>query len=174
MTFKTRNTDKESESIIKQKMTHLDVQFAKRSKNKMATNNDLNQTILTGRLTADIEISYSGAGKEIGKFSLAVGFKYGDTEKTSFINCTVFGKTATFLSQYTGKGKRVSVVGRLDQSTWTDSNDNKKSAIGVVCNTVHIIDWKEDGQQQAPAQSKPVQQAPVMTDNPFDESEIPF
>jgi len=140
--------------------------------------NDLNNVTLSGRLVKDIETRQAGQ-TQVGNFALAVGYKYGDKDETNFINCTAFGKTAEFLANYTGKGKRISIVGRIKQDTWEDQNGNKKSALGVVCNTVHIIDWKENGQsgqanQQNQQNNSGYQNVPVGDNNPFLDDDIPF
>ncbi len=104
--------------------------------------NDLNCVTLVGRLTKDSEMKYTSGGMAISKFSLAIGkrVKKGDgyEDYTSFIDCTVFGKTAENLNQYLVKGKQIAVVGELHQDRW-ESEGKKNSRIGVNCNSIQLI-----------------------------------
>jgi single-strand DNA-binding protein len=108
-----------------------------------------NSVVLSGRLGDAPELRMTQAGLAVGRFSLAVqGFR--NQEKTTdWIDVTVFGKTAEHAGQYLRKGARVVVTGRLQQDKWEDKETGaKRSKVGVVANTIEIIDWPEkDGEQ---------------------------
>ena len=106
----------------------------------------MNIVCITGRLTRDIELKYSQAGKAIGKFTIAVEDDF-DREKAHFVDCTCFGKTAEFASQYTRKGGRVEVSGRLNLDTW-EKDGEKRSKLAVVVDRLKPIDWPEKGEVQ--------------------------
>jgi len=83
---------------------------------------DINTVILCGRLTKDIEIRYTPAGKAVGTFTLAYSKKWikdgQKQEKTSFFNIVCFGKTAENTAKYMGKGDEIAVRGELQQERW--------------------------------------------------------
>src|SRR5699024_1233399 len=76
----------------------------------------MNRTVLIGRTTKDIELSYSPNGVAVAKFTLAVNrpFKNANGEReTDFITCVAFRKTAETMANYLTKGNQVGVEGRI-------------------------------------------------------------
>ena len=68
----------------------------------------LNKVMLMGNLTRDVEMTYTPKGTPVGKFGLAVSRKYktetGELkEETTFVDITLFGRTAEIASQYLSK-----------------------------------------------------------------------
>lgn len=87
----------------------------------------------SGRLTRDPESRQVGE-KTVVSFGLAVN-GYGD--KVSFLDVEAWGKTAEIVEQYAGKGKLITVVGRLEQQRW-EKDGQKRSKVLVVANTVEL------------------------------------
>ena len=106
--------------------------------------NDLNNVILVGRITAEIELAYTPSGAAYSNFSLAVNRKYNDKEEVSFINCTSWNKTAEIMSQYCKKGSQVAVSGELIQDRW-EKDGQKQSKIKVVVRNVQFLSTKDGG-----------------------------
>lgn len=127
----------------------------------------VNQVTLLGRITNDVEVKTTTSGKNVTQFSLAVD-KAGNQEGADFFEVTAWEKLAELLGQYTQKGSKVLVLGRLQQETWDDKDSGKKrSKITVVANDVTFLDNKSD--------SQPRDVAPTdIDDKPIDLSEIPF
>lgn len=73
----------------------------------------MNNITIVGRLTKDIEVK-QGASSTYGLFSIA---DRKDKDNTRFFNCTVFGKLAEVMTQYTNKGDKVAIHGELDTTT---------------------------------------------------------
>lgn len=103
----------------------------------------LNQVILVGRLTKDVQVNKKGNGKEIATMTLAVprSFKNMDgVYETDFINCTIWGGVAQNTSEYCSKGDIIGVKGRMQ------SHDNK---LEVVAEKVTFLSKsKEDKKEQ--------------------------
>lgn len=96
---------------------------------------DLNSVVLIGRLTRDAELKFTNAGKGVASFSLAVnGYK---KDEVHFVNCQKWNaeKLASFLK----KGKRVSVVGRLEQQRW-EKNGQSNSRMIVTVDSLQFLD----------------------------------
>ena len=127
----------------------------------------VNQVILLGRITNDIDLRTTTSGKNVAQFSLAVD-KMGNQEGADFFEVTAWEKLAELLNQYTQKGSKILVLGRLQQETWDDKDTGKKrSKIVVIANDVTFLDNKSD--------SRPKDVAPTdIDDKPIDLSEIPF
>jgi len=141
---------------------------------------DINQVVLTGRLTADPEIRYTQGGKAIASFNLANGRRYKNqsgevVEDTSFIGCTAFGQSAEFLGQYIRKGQPILVQGRLKQEAWEDRQTGKKqSKTKVLVDVVKSMGQRSAPTQQAPkAEYKPAPETTPDIDA-MDDDEVPF
>ena len=120
-----------------------------------------NLTILTGRITKDLELKQAGQ-TTVTNFSLAVDnpFKRDDT---SFFDVVAFGKTAELLNNYCNKGSKILVEGNLKQDRFTDKEGKNRSVVRVVANRIEFLDSKGSNQ----GQTAPKQQA----NSPFSNSE---
>lgn len=125
----------------------------------------VNQVILLGRMTRDIEVRATTSGKSIGDFSLAVDR---GNDEADFFDVVAWEKTAELLQQYTQKGSKVLVQGRIRQESWDDKETGKKrSKVVVVAQDVTFLDAKGEstGKDVVPTD---------IDDKPIDLSEIPF
>lgn len=114
--------------------------------------NDVNEVILIGRLTKDMELKYLQSGSAVGKLSVAVNrsVKRGDqwVDEASFFETTLFGKQAEALKQYLTKGKQVALSGFLKQDRW-EKDGQKFSKVQIVCSFVQLLGGKSEGAQKS-------------------------
>ncbi len=75
----------------------------------------LNEITVMGHAGKDSDLSYSQAGKEICKFSIAVS--RGKEKPTDWFNCVSFGQTALIASEKVRKGNLVMVKGSMQSNT---------------------------------------------------------
>ncbi|MDH9172146.1 single-stranded DNA-binding protein [Staphylococcus epidermidis] len=138
-----------------------------------------NLTILTGRITKDLELKQAGQ-TQVTNFSMAVDnpFKKDDT---SFFDIVAFGKTAQLLNDYCGKGSKVLIEGNLKQDGVQDKEGNNRSVVGVIANRLEFLDSKGSNQQNPQPQQQrgqaPAGNNPFANDNGINdisESELPF
>ncbi|MCT2012912.1 single-stranded DNA-binding protein [Staphylococcus capitis] len=138
-----------------------------------------NLTILTGRITKDLELKQAGQ-TQVTNFSMAVDnpFKKDDT---SFFDIVAFGKTAELLNNYCGKGSKVLIEGNLKQDRFQDKEGNNRSVVRVIANRIEFLDSKGSNQQnnqpqqqrgQAPEGNNPFANGNGIND--ISESELPF
>ncbi|MDR5621837.1 single-stranded DNA-binding protein [Staphylococcus haemolyticus] len=135
-----------------------------------------NLTILTGRITKDLELKQAGQ-TQVTNFSMAVDnpFKKDDT---SFFDIVAFGKTAELLNNYCGKGSKILIEGNLKQDRFQDKEGNNRSVVRVIANRIEFLDSKGSNQQNGQPQQQRGQ-APA-GNNPFDNgtdidnSDLPF
>lgn len=96
----------------------------------------MNKVILLGNLTRDVEVKFTAGDNPlaIGRFTIAVTRPYqkGKDKESDFINCVSFGKTAENIGKYFSKGNKIAVSGRLQISSYTDSNGQKRYSTDVV------------------------------------------
>lgn len=129
----------------------------------------VNQVILLGRLTRDVELRTTTTGKNVAELSLAVDR---GNDEADFFDVVAWDKTAELLSQYTQKGSKVLVQGRLRQESWDDKETGKKrSKVVVTAFDVTFLDSKTSGDS---VQRQDVLPDDESLDKPVDLSEIPF
>ena len=138
----------------------------------------VNNVILLGRLTRDPELKNTSTGKSVVSFSLAVDK---GNDSANFFEVTAWDKLAEIISEYTFKGSKVLVQGKLDQQTWDGKDGKKQSKIIVIANDLTFLDSKTDDSTRKMTQHEAymgAKNADVVLedieDKPIDLSEIPF
>ena len=135
----------------------------------------MNRVCLVGRLTRDPQLTETANGKTRARFTLAVdGFKNAQGERQAdFIPVTAWDKTAVLLGQYTQKGKRVGVTGRL--RTWTREVDGQtRYEMEVAADSIEFLSEKDGGKAgTSVATHTPDTQARVQQEAD-DEEDLPF
>lgn len=110
---------------------------------------NLNNISIMGRLTADMVLEYLNNGTAKGSFSIANN--YGEKrdgkweDYTSFIDVTLWGKTAENLKPYMKKGTTVAVQGRIRQDRW-EKDGKKNSKICIIADNVYLCGGRGEGQ----------------------------
>jgi single-strand DNA-binding protein len=102
-----------------------------------------NRVILVGNLTRDIELRYTAGGTAVTDIGLAVNDRRKTAtgewiDETTFVDVTLWGRTAEVASEYLGKGSPILVEGRLKLDTW-ESEGQKKSKLRVVCDRMQML-----------------------------------
>ena len=137
---------------------------------------DLNDVILIGRLTKDCgaderSFSYVGNGTAKAVVSLAVNRSVKKGEKwedeVSYIDVTIWGRTAENLKPNLVKGKQICVKGYLKQDRW-EKDGQKQSRLTVVADSVQLLGGNN---KAVPSQAQAVADAfdgeAFPEDNPF-------
>lgn len=107
----------------------------------------VNNTILQGRLTADVELKTTQSGANVCGFTVAWSEKYGEIEKKCFLRCTAWQKTAEFINKYFVKGQEIIVEGKLNTEEWEDDN-GKKSRTVLSVEKAHFCGSKAQNQSE--------------------------
>lgn len=148
-----------------------------------------NKVILIGNLTRDPELKYTPKGSAVTDLGIAVNRHYtlesGERrEETTFVDVTLWGKTAELAGEYLYKGRPVFVEGRLQLDTWEDKQTGqKRSKLRVVGESIQFLGPRENreggggsaggGARQEAAASRPAASAPKNPDAEK-EDDIPF
>lgn len=137
----------------------------------------MNLVVLLGRTTKDIELRVTQSGTSVARFTLAVNRPYAK-DKTDFISCVAFGKTADTLSKYVAKGRQIAVEGRLQINPYEKSDGTKAYSIDVIVERFYFADSKQGGKAQENYQQQPdveVQEAQQAVNDFLDsEDDLPF
>lgn len=103
----------------------------------------INRCVLSGNTTRDAELRQTASGMAVLKFSLAVNERHKNPngqweDRANFIDCIIFGTRAQAVSKYLSKGSKVSIEGKLRQSTW-ERDGQKRSKIEVVVDEIEFM-----------------------------------
>ncbi len=148
-----------------------------------------NKVILLGNLTRDPEVRYTPKGTAVTELGMAVNRVYtaenGEKrEETTFVDVTLWGRTAEIAGEYLKKGRPVFIEGRLQLDTWDDKQSGqKRSKLKVVGEGLQLIGSRPGGGggggggdeegSSAPRSSKSAPPPKAAPSAP-DDDEIPF
>jgi single-strand DNA-binding protein len=138
-----------------------------------------NRVILVGNVTRDIDIRFTKGGTPVTDLGLAVNdrVKRGDewVEETTFVDVTLWGRTAEVAGEYLSKGSPVLIEGRLKLDTW-EQDGQKRSKLHVVADRMQMLGGKSGGgggpRSVAASSEQPVAASSESFEPPQDE--IPF
>ena len=107
-----------------------------------------NRVILVGNLTRDPDIKYIPSGTAVSEIGLAVNdrVKKGNewVDETTFVDITLWGRTAEVANEYLSKGSSILIEGRLKLDTW-EKDGQKRSKMRVVAERMQMLGAKGGG-----------------------------
>lgn len=110
----------------------------------------MNNVVLVGRTTKEVDLKYTPSGTAVGQFTIAVTrpFKNKQTNEyeSDFINCVIWQKPAETFANYVRKGHQVSVQGRLQTRNY-EKDGNRVYVTELV---VENFTFLSNGQNNAP------------------------
>lgn len=108
-----------------------------------------NKVILMGNLTRDVELRHVGSGTAVAELGVATTRTWYDKnagekkEETTFVDVTLWGRTAEVAAEYLSKGSKVLIEGRLQLDQWEDKETGKKrSKLRVVGESMTMVGSK--------------------------------
>ena len=111
-----------------------------------------NRVILMGNLTRDPQVKYLPSGTAVADFGLAVNRTWYDKntqqkkEDVTFVDVTLWGRTAEIAGEYLSKGRSVLIEGRLQMDTWQDKETGQnRSKLKVVGENMTMVGSRGDG-----------------------------
>lgn len=106
---------------------------------------NLNKVLLMGNLTRDPEVRYTPKGTAVAELGIAVNRVYSGEngekrEEVTFVDVTVWGRTAENVGEYLKKGRPVFIEGRLQLDSWEDKQSGqKRNKLKVVADNVQFL-----------------------------------
>lgn len=142
---------------------------------------NLNKVLLLGNVTRDPEVRYTPKGSAVCDLGIAVNRAYttdsGEKrEEVTFVDVTLWGRTAEVASEYLKKGRPVFIEGRLQMDTWDDKQTGqKRTRLRVVAENMQLLGGRPQGGAE-PTGERAQSNAPPKKTAPSepDEDEIPF
>jgi single-strand DNA-binding protein len=107
-----------------------------------------NRVILVGNLTRDPELRYIPSGTAVSDIGLAVNdrIKRGEqwVDETTFVDITLWGRTAEIANEYLSKGSPVLIEGRLKLDRW-EKDGQKFSKLKVIGDKLQMLGNRGEG-----------------------------
>lgn len=101
-------------------------------------------------MVKDCELKFiQGSGKAVASFSIAVNEGWGDKKKTHFINCVAWNKTAEALANYTQKGSKIMLSGRINTRNYDNKEGKKVYITEIIADEIEFLSKKEQGQSNS-------------------------
>ena len=97
---------------------------------------------IVGNITRDPELRYTGSGRSVTTFGVAVNRRWQNRqsgeweEQTSFLDITAWGEMGENIAQSIHKGDRLLVTGRLQQRSYETQSGEKRSVVEIVADEV--------------------------------------
>lgn len=137
-----------------------------------------NRVVLLGNVTRDPELRYIASGTAVTEIGLAVNDRRKTAtgewiDETTFVDVTLWGRTAEIAGEYVTKGSPLMIEGRLKLDTW-EKDGKKNSKLRVVGERMVLLGSKGDGPRGG-GQPRPQRAAPGRgtpgADDDFSQSE---
>lgn len=153
---------------------------------------NFNKVLLMGNLTRDPDLRYTPKGTAVAEIGLAVNrvqtLDNGEKrEETTFVDVTLWGRTAEIANEYLKKGRPVFIEGRLQLDSWEDKQSGqKRSKLRVVAEGMQLLGSPRGAGEggggggfsqpaQGSSQFRQQQQPPPQQSEPdIEEDDIPF
>lgn len=136
----------------------------------------INTIIVSGNVGKDAVLRVTPNGKHIASFSIPAKTGFGENEKTSWLNCKMFGAMAEKLSVAVVKGAKVTVSGEFVIEEWTRQDGSTAQTPTILVRDIDLPPRGTPGNDK-PRQQQPQQQSPAQHHNepPMDfDDDIPF
>jgi len=138
-----------------------------------------NRVVLMGNLTRDVEVRYITTGTAVTDIGLAVNDRRKSAsgewvEETTFIDVTLWGRTAEVAGEYLSKGAPVLVEGRLKLDSW-EQDGQKRSKLKVIGERMQMLGPRGAGSRSddSGGEATPYSE-PATAPAPAADDEIPF
>ena len=141
----------------------------------------INKVTLLGNIGQDPEIRTTQGGKELASFSLATSEAWKDKAsgekktKSEWHKVVIFNDNlVNLVKNYTQKGSKIYLEGKLQTRDWQDKDGNKKYTTEIILNgfesKIVLLDNKEDNKpKMSESDDKAFKEAETSLDD-----EIPF
>lgn len=94
----------------------------------------INSWTFSGFVGSDAELRSTGSGEKVLSFRVASESGYGDRRKTTWVDCSFWGRRGESVADYVRKGIKVTVIGEatLEEFSKRDGTPGSKLAVRVT------------------------------------------
>lgn len=112
----------------------------------------INSIVVSGNVGKDAVLRVTPNGKHITTFSIPAKSGFGDNEKTSWLQCKMFGAMAEKLTGYLHKGSKVTVVGEFVIEKWTKDSGEEVQTPTILVRDIDLPPKSGESRQQEPTE----------------------
>ncbi|MBT2732102.1 single-stranded DNA-binding protein [Carnobacterium sp. ISL-102] len=117
----------------------------------------INNVVLVGRLTKDLDLRYTSNGTAVATFTMAVNRAFTNQEgkrDADFINCVIWRKAAENMANFTHKGSLVGIEGTIQSRSYDNQQGQRVYVTEVVLGSFSVLEAKnKDYNQQSSNQT---------------------
>jgi single-strand DNA-binding protein len=146
----------------------------------------VNKVILVGNVGKDPEVKLLASGMSVANFTLATNERFKDKsgefqERTEWHNLVAYQRLAEIVRDYTKKGSKLYIEGRIQTRSWDDKENQKHYKTEIIVNDLVLLSGRGEGEsgsstrsassydQRQPAAADDIVQGTEITDD-----DIPF
>ena len=120
-----------------------------------------NRVMLIGNLTRDIELRHTPGGTAVTDMGMAVNDRRKNAQgewvdEVTYVDVTLWGRTAEIAAEYLRKGSPVFIEGRLKLDSW-EADGQKKYKLRVVGERLQLLGGRSDDGNRSEAGRSPSQ-----------------
>ncbi|HEM5429146.1 TPA: single-stranded DNA-binding protein [Streptococcus suis] len=137
----------------------------------------INNVVLVGRLTRDVELRYTPSNQAVATFTLAVNrnFKNQSTgeREADFINCVMWRQQAENLANWTKKGHLIGITGRIQTRSYDNQQGQRVYVTEVVAESFQVLEKRDNTANYSSIEE---QMPPGLSGQPMDmdDDDLPF
>lgn len=117
----------------------------------------INNVVLVGRLTKELDLRYTSNGTAVASFTIAVErpFKNGQGEReTDFVMCVIWRKPAENMANFTRKGSLVGIQGAIQTRNYENQQGQRVYVTEIKVDNFSLLESKEVTEQRPRANSQ--------------------
>ena len=131
----------------------------------------MNKIILIGNLTKNPELKELPSGVYVCNMNIAVSRDFGE-DGADYFDIKVFNKQAQNCDKFLSKGRKVAVMGRLQNRSYEDKDGNKRYVTEVIANDVEFLSPKENDIVSASTKREDIYTQTRLSE--IDDNQLPF
>ena len=136
----------------------------------------INNVVLIGRLTRDVELHRTPQDQAVGQFTLAVNRNFKNQDggyDADFINCVIWRKSAENFASWIKKGNLVAITGHIQTRNYENQQGQRVYVTEVVAESFQLLEKRDNSANQ---NSMAEQMPPSFAGNQMDikDDDLPF
>ena len=136
----------------------------------------INNVVLIGRLTRDVELHRTPQDQVVGQFTLAVNRNFKNQDggyDADFINCVIWRKLAENFANWVKKGNLVAITGHIQTRNYENQQGQRVYVTEVVAESFQLLEKRYNSANQ---NSIAEQMPPSFAGDPMDikDDDFPF
>ena len=111
----------------------------------------INNVVLIGRLTRDVELHRTPQDQAVGQFTLAVNRNFKNQDggyDADFINCVIWRKLAENFASWIKKGNLVAITGHIQTRNYENQQGQRVYVTEVVIDSFRSLEKRDNSANQ--------------------------